>query len=227
VSLLVVQAGAVRESLPPDHATRPVLDSMIDGGRQAMAELRDMLSALRMDEHPAHGLASPGSAGGAAGPTPASRAPQPGLAQVADLVHGACHAGIPVDLALEVDLGEVPEALSVSGYRIVQEALTNVIKHAPGACTHVRIARGPELLELWISNDRPPDPAPRPLSSPGLGHGLIGMRERAALAGGQLRAGPTERGFCVHARLPLPGRPGGEGPAAAADRVGSVGPAGA
>lgn len=183
VSLLVVQAGAVREVLPADHATRPLLDSMIDGGRTAMAELRQMLGPLRVEGAP--------------------RAPQPGLEEVGDLVAGAAAAGLPVRLEVHGAAGPVPAAASLSAYRIVQEALTNVVRHAPGAPTSVVVEHRPEAVVVLVRNDPSPASAPG-RGAAGAGHGLLGMRERAAQAGGALDAGPAAGGgWEVRATLPL------------------------
>ncbi|MDA8265233.1 MAG: histidine kinase [Actinomycetota bacterium] len=203
VSLLVVQAGAVRETLPADHVTRPVLDSMIDGGRRAMSELRDMLGALRLDEA-ADEDARRDSPGHAAGPP---LAPLPTIEMVPDLVSGAAAAGLPVTLQVEGAPVETSAAVSLSAYRIVQEALTNAIRHAPGAFTSVLLSYSTGVLDVAVRNG----PAPRRAAAfereptPGApsGHGLTGMRERAAQGGGILKAGPVKGGWEVRASFPL------------------------
>jgi signal transduction histidine kinase len=194
VSLLVVQAGAVRETLPVDHVTRPVLDSMIDGGRQAMAEMRDMLAALRLED----AGRSPGA--GPAGPEPS--APQPTADQIPTLVCGAQSAGLPVTLYVDGATVEAPSGTSLAAYRIVQEALTNALKHAPGAFTTVRLIYEPDTLVVSVRNG-PSPVAPAPGERTGPGHGLVGMRERADLAHGSMAVGPTRDGWEVRARLPL------------------------
>ena len=208
VSLLVVQAGAVRETLPAGHVTRPVLDSMIDGGRQAMEELRDMLAALRLEE----------SGGPPQAPAAAEqRAPQPTADQIPTLVRGAQAAGLPVTLHVDGTVVDAPPGTSLAAYRIVQEALTNAVRHAPGAFTTVRLAYEPDALRLDVRNGPPPlAPAPTPAgeTGPGSGHGVVGMRERAVLAHGTISIGPTADGWAVRARLPFEPTPApGAGPA--------------
>jgi signal transduction histidine kinase len=194
VSLLVVQAGAVRETLPADHVTRPVLDSMIDGGRQAMAEMRDMLAALRFEDA---GRSPPGEP---AGSEPC--APQPTADQIPALVSGAQTAGLPVTLYVDGAAVEAPAGTSLAAYRIVQEALTNALKHAPGAFTTVRLIYEPDTLRVSVRNGPAPGP-PSPGDRSGPGHGLVGMRERVDLAHGSMAVGPTRDGWEVRARLPL------------------------
>jgi len=186
VSLLVVQAGAVRESLGPDHPAREVLGSMIDGGRQAMSELRAMLGALR-----ATGLGADG------GDLPLS--PQPSLEDIRALVNGAAKSGVPVKLESTGEQDGLPAAVGLTAYRIVQEALTNVVKHAPGADTTVTVDRQRDGVLLRVTNGRPLIPAAVP---PGhSGHGLVGMAERAAHYHGWVKAGPAGEGFSVEAWL--------------------------
>ena len=149
VSLLVVQAGAVRESLAPDHPSREVLNSMIEGGRQAMSELRAMLGALRApgpplpgsgrgpgDHRPGRPPSAPGGSNPALG---ASLAPQPSLGEIGALVEGARAAGLPIEMRLTGDIQRPSPAVALAVYRITQEALTNVVKHAPGATTTVAV----------------------------------------------------------------------------------------
>ncbi|MFK4544270.1 signal transduction histidine kinase [Streptomyces tendae] len=144
--------------------------------------------------------------------------PQPGLAQVGQLVEATARTGGPVEFT-PCD-AEVPEAVGLSAYRIVQEALANVVRHAPGAATHVSLSvsrpgdgqggeqpaggRGGERLTVLVVNDPPPEPPAGPLEVSGTGHGLVGMRERVRLVGGTLDAGPLpDGGFRVAAQLPL------------------------
>jgi signal transduction histidine kinase len=225
VSLLVVQAGAVRESLPADHPTRPVLDSMIDGGRHAMSELRDMLDALRLDG-PAGTTdqavaALPDPAGGT-GPVEAAvvdaapRTPQPDVDQVSELIGGARAAGMDVVLSVEGPRVDLPPTVSLAAYRIVQESLTNVVKHAAASEVRVRLAYGDRSFEVEVVNTprsiaalpRYPDATEGDLRA---GHGINGMRERAAMANGDLTAGPCPEGWRVLGRFPLEVVPGGAG----------------
>ena len=215
VSLLVVQAGAVRETLPPDHLTRPVLDSMIDGGRHAMSELREMLDALRLEERAAGPPAAsppppppvvPSPPPPAAGPSSAlPLAPQPTVEEIPALVGGARSAGLPVELVVRGDPLPLPPTTSLAAYRIVQEALTNAIKHAPGAPATVELAYEPGAIDLTVRNQRAIDTTGKlaPVSS-GSGYGIVGMRERAILAHGTLEVGPDLEGWRLHARLPIP-----------------------
>ena len=130
----------------------------------------------------------------------AQRAPQPGLADLDGLLERSRAAGLRVDLTVEGEPRPLSQTVDLSAFRIVQEALTNVLKHAGGADTTVVLTYHAAALELTVtdSGDGAPDHAP----TPG-GHGLIGMRERAALFGGTLTAGPRAgHGFEVRAQLP-------------------------
>ena len=210
VSLLVVQAGAVREALPPGHEGREVLNSMIQGGRQAMNELRAMLSALRepgTGEAPLAPLTGNGAAaaaaalagGGASAGLP--RSPQPSLQDVGALVDRAGTAGLPVRLELTGESLVPPPAVTLAAYRITQEALTNVVKHAPGANTLVAIDCGSEGVSVRVRNERAVVPV---AAVPGHhGQGLVGMAERAAHCHGWVTARPEGEGFTVEAWLPV------------------------
>jgi signal transduction histidine kinase len=188
VSLLVVQAGGVRETLGPGHPARPVLDSMAATGRQALDEMRRMLDLLRIGER--------GESLGLA--------PQPGLSDIETLVAQTRAAGLPIELSVEGDPRPLPLGVDLSAYRIVQEALTNVIKHAGPARVRVALRHLEHALEIDVlDNGRGNVGAARPA-----GHGLVGMRERVALFGGELVTGPAPMGgFAVHASLPTDGLP--------------------
>jgi signal transduction histidine kinase len=218
VSLLVVQAGAVRETLPGDHVTRPVLDSMIDGGRHAMTELRDMLDALRLDEgapraahtasaipHVASGDAGAGTyemrRSGRVSLPSAERSPQPTAEDIPSLVAGAGAAGLPVEIHVEGTPVPLAPTTSLAAYRIAQEALTNVVKHAPGAPTAVLLDFRAGSLILTVRNRRPVM-APPPAFTASGGYGIVGMRERAAMARGTLSVGPYPGGWELRAELP-------------------------
>jgi len=183
VSVMVVQAAGVRRLLAPEQEReRQALETVEHTGRQALAEMRRLLGVLRRDdERP-------------------ELSPQPGLAKIDDLLEQAREAGLPVDLAVEGDPVELPPGIDLAAYRIVQEALTNTLKHAGPARAHVRVRYAPGELELRVSND-----GRVAANGGGGGYGLVGMRERVALYGGKLEAGPAEDGFCVCARLPLEG----------------------
>ena len=193
VSLLVVQAGAVRSALPDDHPTRAVLTSMIDGGREAMTEMRRLVDVLSpLDEEDSDDNAS--------GP-----GPPPGL----DDLHGLCDrlraGGLPLQLDLEVSTPP-PRTAGITAYRIVQEALTNVVKHAGQVPTRVQVRGDERLLDLRVTNG-PPSGVPVAGLGSG-GHGLDGIRRRSALFGGEVFAGPVPGGgYALRATLPLRDRP--------------------
>jgi signal transduction histidine kinase len=147
-----------------------------------MREMRQLLTVLR-DEN-----ADP------------SLAPVPDLSRLNDLAESTRLAGVPVDLKMTPDAG-VPDTVGTAAYRIVQESLSNVIRHAPGARTSVVVSRTADALDIEVLNDA--TSAPPSLPSPG-GHGLHGMRERVRLLGGSLETGPRdEGGYRVAARLPV------------------------
>jgi signal transduction histidine kinase len=134
--------------------------------------------------------------------TPAARTPQPGLSELADLAEQVRAGGLDVALAVEGEPRPLSPGLELAAYRIVQESLTNVVKHAGAQCAEVRVRYGDGALELSIVDD---GHGPRSPADPG-GHGLVGMRERVALYSGTLSAGPHGGGgFAVAARLPTSG----------------------
>ena len=182
VSVMVVQAGAERLALGSERAaTGETLEAIENTGRQALAEMRRLLGMLRAEgESPAH-------------------APQPTLAELDGLVSQVREAGLPVELYVEGEPTALPPGVDVSVYRIVQEALTNVLKHAGPATARVVVRYAGRELELEISDDG------RGSAAVGdAGHGLVGMRERVALYGGDFDAGVSNGGgFVVRARLPL------------------------
>jgi signal transduction histidine kinase len=184
VSVTVVQAGAARQVLDTDpERTRSALVAIEDAGRRALTATPSLLRALRTDD------------------ADEARAPQPTLADLADLVAGVTAAGLPVTLRIEGAQRPLPPSLDLSAYRIVQEALTNSLKHAGPARAEVVIRYGREDLEVTVIDDG--DGALRPRVA-GSGHGLVGMQERVALFGGELHTGaPPQGGFAVRARLPL------------------------
>jgi signal transduction histidine kinase len=183
VSLMVLQAGAARQALDqkPERAIESLL-SVEATGRSAMSELRRLLGILR----------KPGEVGD---PTP-----QPSLRHLDLLVAQMQEAGVQVELEL---LGgeEAPPGVDLAAYRIVQEGLTNVLKHSAPCHAWVKVRFGPAAVEVTVENDGTPRDAS---NRNGTGHGLIGMRERATLYGGTLEAGPRPGGgFSVRARLPF------------------------
>ena len=190
MSVIAIQAEAApyRVPDPADELTGSfaiIRKNAVD----ALVELRRILGVLRAEEVDAHG------GGGEA-------APQPTLDRLDELVGNVRSAGLIVDVARSGTPRPLPPGLEVSAFRIIQEALSNALKHAPGAAVRVEISHVLAGLGLRVVND--PSPRAIPRSSNGSGHGLLGMRERAAMLGGQLHAGPTsEGGYEVTAFLPL------------------------
>ena len=181
VSVMVVQAAAERSALGSDRAApAEALDAIERTGRQALAEMRRLFALLRSG-------------------APAELAPQPTLAELETLVAEVREAGLPVELRVQGEAGAVPPGVALCSYRIVQEALTNVLKHAGPAEASVVVRYGNESLEVEVADD---GHGPSRASDPG--HGLAGMRERVALYGGELATGSRNGGgFVVRARLPL------------------------
>jgi signal transduction histidine kinase len=186
VSVVVLQARGARKVLPAEQAdVRSSLDTIERSASEALTEMRRLLSLLRDDDEAL------------------SLAPQPSLARVDVLAQRARDAGLAVELQIDGELGGLPAGVDVSGYRIVQEALTNAIKHAGGGTAQVRIARDADELTIEVVDDgRGPNGGDE-----GGGHGLVGMRERVALYGGRFEAGPRAGGdgFALRAQLPLEG----------------------
>ena len=182
VSMMVVQAGAERRTLEPESGpTREVLATIEQIGRGALTEMRRLVGMLRSD---------------AGDPL----SPQPGLGDLPTLVGQVREAGLPIELHVEGEPRELPVGLELSAYRIVQEALTNALKHAGDARATVRVSYAPDSLELEIVDDG----AGGPLRTAGGGHGLVGMRERVALYGGRFDAGRAPSGgFAIRVLLPI------------------------
>jgi signal transduction histidine kinase len=183
ISVVVVQVGAVRMRLRDDQRDeRGILLAAERIGRDSVAEMRKMVGILREGDGDANGLPS-------------------GLGAVEDVAASVRAAGVDVHVEVEGVAPSTPAGVDVAGFRIVQEALTNVLKHAPGARATVRIVYEPDAVVLEVADNG----AGRRASGAGeAGHGLIGMRERVALYGGTLEAGPANgRGFAVRARLPF------------------------
>jgi signal transduction histidine kinase len=180
LSVIVLQAAGARASGRP---AGPALEKIEDSGRQALSETRRLLGVLR-ETGPDTGLA-----------------PQPGIRELDALAASVRAAGVPVNLVISGNQTGLPAAVEVSVYRIVQEALTNVLKHAGEVQVDVAIGCAEEAVTIEVSDDgteQPADPVPAG------GHGLAGMHERVAIFGGELCAGPRRGGgFAVRARLPL------------------------
>jgi signal transduction histidine kinase len=136
--------------------------------------------------------------------------PQPGVTELPALVEGVRAAGLPVVLAIDGDPAGLPAAVDISAYRIVQEALTNVLKHAGQASARVSVRCAADQVLIEVTDDGADPPTSEQV---GGGHGLAGMRERVALFGGELTTGPRSAGgFAVRARLPLGEQPRPAGP---------------
>jgi signal transduction histidine kinase len=134
-------------------------------------------------------------------PSETSLAPQPGIRHLGELATTMRAAGLPVELSIEGDHDDLPPALDLSAYRIVQEALTNTLKHAGAARARVQIRRSSDAVTIEVVDD---GAGIGSSDHSGIGHGLVGMRERVALFGGELQAAPRlEGGFAVYARLPV------------------------
>jgi signal transduction histidine kinase len=213
VSVMVVQAGAARQVLASSpHDTREALLAVEASGRTAMAELRHLLGLLCPV-----GI-SPGDSGTGgveAADAEAVLRPQPGLGQLRSLIERVSATGLPVELCIDGTQHDLPPGLDLAAYRVVQEALTNVIKHAGRAPTCVRIDYRPGELCIDVADDGrgPGSPGPDGPSTggPGTERGLIGLRERIAIYGGTLDAGPRPGGgWRIRARIPLFVASGGE-----------------
>jgi signal transduction histidine kinase len=190
VSVIVIQAGAARRALgrrPAD--VRAAIDAIDSTGRQALTDMRRMLGILGRSD-----------AAGESG-TSDSLEPMPGLDRLGSLVDAVRAAGLPVELSVEGERRSLDPGVELSAYRIVQEALTNTLKHARGARARVWVRYEPTALEVRVVDEGGTEPA-APAADSG-GHGLVGMRERVAMFGGSLEAGPAEGGYRVAARLPL------------------------
>jgi len=183
IAVTVLQARGGRRMLDLDaNAVREAFTVIEHTNAQALGDMRRLLSVLR-DDHPA----------------PASE-PQPSLASLDVLLDQVRAAGLTIELETTGDPADTPPGIGLSAYRIVQEALTNVLKHAPGAEVTVGVRCGQDDIEIMVSDDGAGMSTAVPASG---GHGLIGMRERAAVAGGDFEAGPlSAHGFRVRARLP-------------------------
>ncbi|MEV4439134.1 sensor histidine kinase [Streptomyces sp. NPDC049577] len=192
MSVITVQADSAPYRLAglPEEA-REEFGSIAATARESLTEMRRLLGVLRSED-----------AGGGEGA--GERAPQPGVDRLPQLAEATLRAGVPVELTLP-ELPELPPAVDLSAYRIVQEALANVVRHAPGATARVSVSLdedGGHLMVLVVNAAPPAAPGP-PLETTGTGHGLVGMRERVRLVGGTLDTGPLDGGFRVAARLPL------------------------
>ena len=182
VSVMTVQASAVRRLLRPEQQReREALLIVEQTGREALAEMRRMVGVLRRPEE-----------------APAL-APQPSLEHLGKLVEQAREAGLPVDLRVEGEPLPLPAGVDLTAYRLVQEGLTNTLKHARAERAQVLVRYSDGDIEVTVSDD-----GQGAGSGDGGGHGLVGMRERVAVYGGELEAGPRpEGGYRLRAKLPL------------------------
>ncbi|WP_256862609.1 sensor histidine kinase [Microbispora sp. GKU 823] len=186
VSVMVVQADGAGYAIDGDpEQARRALQAISATGRQALAEMRRLVGVLRQD----------------AGSPAEEYAPQPGVAQLGDLVRQVRDSGLPTEFTVSGTAQTLPEGEQLAVYRIVQEALTNALKHGgPGTRAWVEMTYGRGEIELRISDDGRGAAAPRLVG----GHGLIGMRERAAMYGGSVDAAPRPGGgFRVVVRIPI------------------------
>jgi signal transduction histidine kinase len=211
MSVITVQAGfghLVIDTQP--EQARAALAIIETTGRQTLTEMRQLLGVLRAEadaEADAAGVDGVGGGADVGDRVGAALAPAPGLADLSQLVAQTGQAGLRVDLRIIGAPRELPPGVDTSAYRIVQEALTNVVKHAGTASGRVTIDYRPDELSIEVTDDGIGHSGGARANGPAGGsggHGLLGMRERVSLYGGELSAGPLPgRGFRVHARLPL------------------------
>jgi signal transduction histidine kinase len=182
MSVMVLQVGAVRHRLPePLAEERDALRAVEQTGRTALSEMRRLLGALGPEGEPA------------------DLAPQPGLDRLDALVEEVRRAGLPVRLRREGEPFPLPRPVDLSAYRIAQEGLTNALKHARASKAEVTVGYAPGEVQIEVRDD-----GHGPGASDGLGHGLVGVRERVKIYGGAMTAGPVPGGgFVLKARLPV------------------------
>jgi signal transduction histidine kinase len=182
VSVMVLQVGAVRHKLPRDlEEDREALGRVEQAGRRALAEMRRLLGAMRRDGDDLE------------------LAPHPGVERLDSLVEDVSRAGLPVRLHVDGNAFPLPRGVDLSAYRIVQEGLTNALKHAHASQAEVTFHYAPDELQIEVRDD-----GEGRATTDGLGHGLVGIRERVKIYGGEMTAGSApEGGFVLGARLPL------------------------
>src|SRR5215203_2511777 len=186
MSVIAMHAGAARLAVGTDAASeRAALDVIESSSREAVGEMRRLVTVLRDGDADVGG-----------------RSPVPGLTDLPALVAGVAAGGLTVEVRTEGSLDAVPVGVSVAAYRVVQEALTNIVRHAGHTSARVFVQAGPAEVTVRVENDAPSGMAVE-LTPAGGGHGTVGMRERVELYGGTLHSGPTtDGGWTVHARLP-------------------------
>ncbi|WP_221358281.1 sensor histidine kinase [Streptomyces beigongshangae] len=184
MSVISVQTGLARFVFDTDrHTARTALDTIDATGREALDELRRMLLVLRADDDTA------------------SAGPMPSLERLGEMAERVRAGGVPVSLTVEGTPRPLAPGVELCAYRVVQEALTNVLKHAPGASAEVRLGYAPHQVTVLVTDDGEGVVSDRVRT--GGGHGLLGMRERAKLYGGRISIGPREQGgFAVRLTLP-------------------------
>jgi signal transduction histidine kinase len=184
VSVMVLQVGAVRHRLPAAlDEDREALQGVERAGRTALTEMRRLLGAMREDDEEAE------------------LSPQPGLDRLGSLLDDVRRAGLPVLLQVEGEAFPLPRGVDLSAYRIVQEGLTNTLKHARAGRAEVTLCYFPDEFRIEVRDDGEGAPA-----FDGDGHGLLGVRERVKIYGGEMTAGRApEGGFVLRTRLPLAG----------------------
>jgi signal transduction histidine kinase len=183
VSVMVLHVGAVRHKLPDTLSEEAAALRGVElAGRTALAEMRRLLGAMRESDD-------------------MELAPHPGLAGLDQLVAEVGQAGLPVRLHIDGESVPLPEAIDLSAYRIVQEGLTNALKHANASHAEVTVRYRPDELRIEVRDD-----GRGAAADDGLGHGLVGVRERVKIYGGEMTAGAaSDRGFVLSTRLPLAG----------------------
>ncbi len=195
ISVTVLQARGARRVLDSDPAAaRGALDAIEETNAAALGDMRRLLAVLRDTEPEGLDLRAPSEAWPGE-----ERTPQPSIANLDALLAHVRGSGVPVEVAVDGEPADLPPGVDLSAYRIVQEALTNVLKHAAEASATVRLTYAPDALTVAVTDDG----IPGPLEERGVGHGLIGIRERVSVVGGDVEVGPgPEGGFTVRARLP-------------------------
>ena len=185
VSVMVLQVGAVRHRMPEsDTEDRDTLRNVEQAGRTALAEMRRLLNAMRRDDDEVELL------------------PRPGLDGLGALVRDVRGAGLPVRLRICGEPFALPPTLDLSAYRVVQEGLTNALKHAHASAAEVEVSYAASELRIEVRDDGRGGPS----ADAGLGHGLVGVRERVKIYGGDMTAGASgDGGFVLRARFPLDG----------------------
>jgi signal transduction histidine kinase len=181
VSVIVIQSQAAQQTAEAESDVGRALRSIESTGQQALTEMRRLLGLLRKDDEDL------------------ALAPQPSLRHVERLAQSVREAGLPVEVEVQGAAIALAPGVDLSAYRIVQEALTNALRHAGPARVRVVVRYGPRELELEISDD-----GPGITTANGAGHGLVGIRERVHVYGGAVETGDRpEGGYAIRVRLPL------------------------